>query len=813
MNAVLDHSPAPWDTAPSAAASTASGSSRRFAALNERLGGVALEGVNDGQRDAITAPLDRNVRVVAGAGTGKTTALTRRIVWLIANGVAPFRIMAATFTNKATNEMRERLTQMLGEATAKVVRITTLHSFAWRIVSTYFAELGFDVRPTPMDENESERSIRRMWMGHESSRTARTEAKLFVLRLELEEFEAGMTRCSPEEVVLRVEALEKRITIGEDILTDARKQDRQRASMALSIIERMSTQGFWPASQVEPGRVAEFLIDEHERDAFGPVDDDGGEKLWDKTLHFIAMCDAWESYKKRHNLIDFADMVLLAKHLLSTRADLLEVWRQKFDHILLDEFQDLNNEQFILVRLLTSGPTPARVFAVGDQDQSVYGFRGANCALMSEPMDRYYNPVTVKLVRNYRSRPEIIAASNGLIEHNVSRIKKTLEPVKPAGGIITAVSHPDDERQVLSVTAAVRRAIEVDRVSPSEIAILARRNSDLKPYASALVVAGVPHRIVGAAKFFETPWVKEAMAWAMLVLRPSHIDAARIASSAPAMGLGPGAIAKLELEASMAGIGLADLIREQRAAADAVPQTGKKKVPKGAGPGKGALAFLDRYEACAKACDHGGVSALFEAIVRGSTGGYPSMIAWNNDLKARGPRAAGDLNTLLELVQRMDAELRRDAPLEDEEGRPIEPLEEFFSRVRLQAGDIAIGAEESAEGEPAPAVSLMTIHRSKGLEFEVVCLVQCEDLGIRDPIHLPFNRLSPGAEAVGAEGDMVSGGPEEDRRVAYVAITRAKRVLNVTMSRVRTINGKTQSCTWSNFIREMPGVLEREIRA
>ncbi len=812
MSAVLDRSPAPWDTDPCVAGSAASTPPRRFAALNEHLGGVALEGVNDGQRDAITAPLDRNVRVVAGAGTGKTTALTRRIVWLIANGVAPFRIMAATFTNKATNEMRERLTRMLGEATAKVVRITTLHSFAWRIVSTYFADLGFDVRPTPMDENESERSIRRMWMGHESSRTARTETKLFGLRLELEEIEAGMTRYGPEEVASRMEALQKRIAMGEDILVDARKQDRQRASMALSIIERMSTQGFWPASQVEPCRVAEFLIDEHERDAFGPVDEDGGEKLWDKTLHFIAMCDAWEAYKKRHNLIDFADMVLLAKHLLSARADLLEVWRQKFDHILLDEFQDLNNEQFILVRLLTSGPIPARVFAVGDQDQSVYGFRGANCALMSEPMDRYYHPVTVKLVRNYRSRPEIIAASNGLIEHNVSRIKKTLEPVKPAGGIITAVSHPDDEHQIAAVTAAVRRAIEVDRVSPSEIAILARRNSDLKPYASALVVAGVPHRIVGAAKFFETPWVKEAMAWAMLVLRPTHIDAARIASSAPAMGLGPGAIAKLELEASMAGVGLADLIRDQRAAADAAPQTGKKKGSK-VGPGKGALAFLDRYEACAKAYGDGGVTALFDAIVRGSTGGYPSMIAWNNDLKARGPRAAGDMNTLLDLVQRMDVDLRRDAPLMDEEGRPIEPLEEFFSRVRLQAGDIAIGAEESAEGESAPAVSLMTIHRAKGLEFEVVCLVQCEDLGLRDPVHLPFNRSSPGADAVGAEGDMSSGGPEEDRRVAYVAITRAKRVLNVTMSRVRTINGMTQACAWTNFIGEMPGVLEREIRA
>lgn len=469
----------------------------------------------------------------------------------------------------------------------------------------------------------------------------------------------------------------------------------------------------------------------------------------------------YEATCQKEGVVDFAELLLRSYELLTRNESLREHYRSRFRHLLVDEFQDTNLLQYRWLQAL-AGPQSA-VFAVGDDDQSIYAFRGAEVANMQR-FERDFAPVSLtKLEQNYRSQGNILDAANILIANNASRLGKNLWTSEDQGEPLRAFAAPTDFDEAQFVVEAVRSLVD-EGLSPQEVALLYRSNAQSRVLEHALFNAGMPYRVYGGMRFFERAEVKHALAYLRLLANPEDDNAWLRVVNFPPRGIGARSLENLQEHARGAGISL-------WAAACANRLGGKA----GASLSQFVL-LLERLKQETVALP---LPEVVEQVLEAS--GLLTHYRSEKDGQER-------LENLKELVNAAEGFLRETggelsilAP--DGSETRLDPLSAFLAHAALEAGDT-----QAAEGRPA--LQLMTVHAAKGLEFDTVFIT-----GLEEGLFPHENSLTE------------AGGPEEERRLMYVAITRARRRLYLTLAQTRMLHGQTRYNVPSRFFSELPSTL------
>ncbi|MCG5509759.1 DNA helicase II [Ectothiorhodospira lacustris] len=640
-----------------------------------------LESLNEAQREAVGSPCGP-LLVLAGAGSGKTRVLVHRVAWLIqVEGLSPHSILAVTFTNKASSEMRGRLEALLG-LSPRGLWVGTFHGLAHRLLRTHWREAGLPQAFQILDSEDQFRLVKRV-----------------LKSLELDE-----ARWVPRQMQWYI---------------NSRKDEGVRP--------------------------------EHMQDTGDPV-----------NRQMIRIYSAYEAACRRAGVVDFAELLLRSLELLRDTPDLLEHYRHRFRHILVDEFQDTNAIQYAWLRLLAGGRTP--VFAVGDDDQSIYGWRGARIEHIQKFCRDFPGARTVRLEQNYRSTRTILTAANALIRNNGERLGKELWTEDTAGAPVTlyaAYNEHDEARFVLEQIRAWRAAGGACR----DVAILYRSNAQSRVFEEVLIQAAVPYRVYGGLRFFERAEIKDALGYLRLVENREDDTALERIINQPARGLGERTLALIRGQAREQGSSLwvaaGHLLAQGTLTARA---------------GNALRGFTQLIEAMQQAGQGIELHEQVEHVVAHS--GLREHYA-----QEKGEKAQTRLDNLDELVSAArgfvpDAEAHGD----------MSPLTAFLSHAALEAG----------EGEADPwedCVQLMTLHSAKGLEFPLVFLVGMEE------------GLFPHRMSLDEPGRL-----EEERRLAYVGITRACRRLVMSYAETRRLHGRETYNAPSRFVGELPTELLEDVR-
>jgi DNA helicase-2/ATP-dependent DNA helicase PcrA len=628
-----------------------------------------LEGTNEPQRRAITHG-DGPLLVVAGAGSGKTRVLTRRVAWLVATGrCATHEILAVTFTNRAANEMRERVRAL---APAEKLWVSTFHSACARLLRAEIPRLGYGRDFSIYDE---------------ADRTA-------LVREVLRDRDVDPTAFRPAAVA--------------------------------------GTISRWKNALVSPEEAGE------------------GEGLERRTL--AGVYGEYERRRREANALDFDDLLWRTIEVLEGFPEALEAWRRRFAHVLVDEFQDTNPPQYRIVRLLAE---PGRnVTVVGDPDQSIYGFRGADLSNILDFEEDFPGTTVVRLEQNYRSTKRILEAADAVIRRNVRRHERGLWTEGPEGEPLVRLRCGSDQEEAREIALQIRGLLA--RGMPAgEIAVLYRTNFLQRALEAGLREATIPYRIVAGVEFFERREVRDLLAYLRLLSNPRDDLGAQRVASTPPRGIGPKTIEALRAFAAEKGIGL----REAFARGEEVAGLG--------GRARRALGELHALLANLEPLVDGRAGVALARIVEEIDYG-----AFVRDLAeaggAQGPDRAENVDELVAYAKEYD---RREP-----EGR----VRGFLSEVALVADS------DDAEEEGKERVVLMTLHAAKGLEFRHVFLAGCEE------------GLLPHARSI-AEGEI-----EEERRLFYVGLTRARERAVFTSARTRTHFGSEFLAVPSRFLAEIP---------
>jgi len=639
--------------------------------------------LNPAQREAVehvTGPL----LVLAGAGSGKTRVLTTRVANLIeTHGVAPDRIFAVTFTNKAANEMKERIGRLLGRDPAGLW-IGTFHSLSARILRREAELLGFTRQYTIYDQDDQVRLIRRLLdrLGH--------PPKAF----------------PPKAVQSIISGAKNRMTPPSELL----------ASAAFNPLVKVAAEVYG---------------------ALGPA-------------------------LKSANAMDFDDLLLHPLTLFREFPERLEAYRRRFQFVLVDEFQDTNRAQYALIRALGSH---GNVCAVGDDDQSIYGWRGAEVRNMLDFQDDFGAVRLVRLEENYRSTQVVLDAANAVIAENSGRIGKTLRTARRGGEAVTLVAAADERDEAEWITGELRRRAADGDWAYGEMAVLYRTNAQSRALEESFRRTGTPYRIVGAISFYDRREVKDLLAYLRLVANPADDEAFLRAIGVPRRGIGDSSLTSLVETARQ----WEKPLLEVAGIADRVPDL--RPNVRQALTGFGDLCRRLRDEA-----GHRPPADVLDELIQ--------AIDYESLLRQEGPEGADRWDNVRELVASAAnwSEVVTAGPEEDGT-----PLERFLAEAALLSSHDAIeGAEDG--------VTLMTIHTAKGLEWPVVVLSGLED------------GLFPLARA-----DEQPGGMEEERRLCYVGLTRAKDKLYLTFARTRRRGGNLQYGRPSRFLEALPpGILDEQ---
>ena len=645
-----------------------------------------LEGLNDPQRQAVTAPVG-NALVLAGAGSGKTRVLVHRIAWLIeAEGVSPHGVLAVTFTNKAAAEMRQRIEGLL-EISVRTMWVGTFHGIAHRLLRMHWQEAHLAQNFQILDADDQLRLVKR---------------------------------------VMR----------------------------ALDVDEQK-----WPARQ------AVWFINGHKDEGRRAKDVVAGDDLFQITHKRIY--ENYEELCQQGGLVDFAELLLRSHELWLDRSDLLGHYQQRFQHMLVDEFQDTNTIQYAWLRVL-AGRT-ASVMVVGDDDQSIYGWRGARIENIHQYSQDFANVETVRLEQNYRSTGNILSAANQLISHNADRLGKELWTDGEAGELIKLYSAYNDLDEARFISERTQAAIDEGK-SPDDVAILYRSNAQSRVLEEALLRADIPYRIYGGVRFFERAEIKNALAYMRLVYDRHSDPAFERVVNTPTRGIGGKTVEAIRAEARERSVSL------WQACKDAIAE----------GKFKGRLAssvagFLQVVDDLAAAGADMSLHELADFVIDAS-----GLMEYHS--KERGERGLARKENLEELVsacRQFTGELV--FPLQDADATATSALEEFLDQVALDSGE--------QQAESGPAVQMMTLHSAKGLEFPVVFLAGLEE------------GLFPHRMSADEPGRI-----EEERRLCYVGMTRAMSQLYLTYAEARRLHGNDTYSRPSRFIMEMPTELLQEIR-
>ena len=630
--------------------------------------------------------------VVAGAGSGKTRVLTHRIARLISEGVHPLEVLAITFTNKAAGEMKDRVGRLVGDDLVGISR----------------------------DEHGNPQ--RRRWGGmwvqtfHSAcARLLRTEAPRLGYAKHFSIYDTSDSGRVVADVISEIGLDTKKVPVR------AALSEISSAKNELVDFETYASQaGTWWENQV-----AEVY------------------KGYQARLHAASA-------------MDFDDLLVKTVELLQLFDDTRQRYQRQFAHVLVDEWQDTNQAQYELVKLL--GAEHRNVCVVGDSDQSIYAFRGADIRNLLEFETDFPDATTIVLDRNYRSTQTVLDAANAVISRNSQRVAKDLWTDKGAGEQVVRYTAENEHDEAAFVVEEIRRLIDAEGLTGSDCAVFYRTNAQSRVLEEVLLRLGMPYQVIGSTRFYDRKEVKDALAYLTVLVNPGDDVACGRILNAPRRGIGKKTQSALAAHAGAQGISLMEACRAA-ATVNGLPT-------RAVGAVEGFVALIDRLRTAWVEEELSPRSVLERAL---DWSGYTA------ELEADGsPEAEARLENLAELegVAQDLVSLTPDAT-----------LPEFLERVQL------VNAEDDLTDEAAK-VTLMTLHNAKGLEFPVVFLVGLEE-GI-----FPHNRtLSEPAEI------------EEERRLAYVGMTRAEERLYVTSAWTRTLFGGSQSNPPSRFLSEIPAEL------
>ena len=633
-----------------------------------------LDDLNPAQRQAVET-MDGPVLMLAGAGTGKTKALTTRIVHLLNTGRArPNEILAVTFTNKAAREMKERVGRLLGQTVEGMPWLGTFHSISVKLLRRHAELVGLKSNFTILDTDDQLRLLKQLVQA------------------------AG--------------------------IDDKRWPARQLAG----IIDG------WKNRAITPDKV--------------PAADAGAYNHQGPKLYAL-----YQARLKELNAVDFGDLLLHVVTIFQAHPDVLNQYQRWFRYILVDEYQDTNVAQYLWLRLLASAHK--NICCVGDDDQSIYGWRGAEVGNILRFEKDFEGAHVVRLEQNYRSTPHILAAASGVIAGNQGRLGKTLWTDAQEGEKVRLIGHWDGEEEARWIgeeIEAMQRGTRGMRgmrgMGLDEMAILVRASHQMRAFEDRFLTIGLPYRVIGGPRFYERMEIRDAMAYFRLVVSPDDDLAFERIFNTPKRGLGDKAQQTVQTVARANGV---SLVEGARLAVD-----------QGLIKGKGASELgqlvrdLDRWGRMAQDTAHPELAGIVL-----DESGYTGM--WQND---KTPEAPGRLENLKELVKALEE---------------FENLQGFLEHVSL-----IMDNDKGGDGEK---VSIMTLHAAKGLEFPAVFLPGWED------------GLVPSQRSMDESG---LKGLEEGRRLAYVGITRAEEICTISFAANRRVFGQWQSALPSRFIDELP---------
>ena len=624
-----------------------------------------LQDLNPAQRDAV---IHRHgpMLVVAGAGSGKTRVLTHRIAHLIENdNINPFQILAITFTNKAAQEMKDRVAALVGPVAEKMW-VSTFHSACVRILRRDAEQLGYPSTFSIYDQADAVRLTGYV------ARDLGLDTKKFV----------------PRSVHSHISNLKNELVSTQQAL-------------------------------------------------------DKAEGVFDRKI-----AEIYEEYQRRlrsSGAMDFDDLLNVTVELFSAHPQTLNHYQERFQHVLVDEYQDTNPAQNDIV--LKLGDKHQNVFVVGDSDQSVYAFRGADIRNILEFEKAFPDTSVVILDQNYRSTQTILDAANSVISNNFGRKPKDLWTDKSTGDKIVLYRADDEVEEAAWVVGELQRQHEQGALRWSEVAIFYRANAQSRIIEERLASASIPYRVVGGTRFYDRREIKDALAYLRAIVNPADEVSLKRVLNVPKRGIGDSSITKLDQYAASHGISFSEALNSW-------PEAGIS------GPAKKGLAnFTELINQLSNRTQEGPAEIIHQVLERS---GYISELRDERSIEAE-----GRLENLAELIGSAET---------------YETCDEFLEQVSL--------VSPTDDLDDQSEVTLMTLHTAKGLEFPQVFIV-----GMEDGIFPSFMSLG--------DPDQL----EEERRLAYVGITRAEEQLHLSLAQSRWIYGQQQYNTPSRFLREIPDEL------
>ena len=640
-----------------------------------------IESLNDAQRAAVTAP-PQSMLVLAGAGSGKTRVLVHRIAWQMqVLGLSAQSILAVTFTNKAANEMRGRIEELL-HISARPMWIGTFHGLAHRLLRRHAEQAKLPPAFQVMDSDDQLRLIKRL--------------------------------------------------IKDQQLDDSKWPAKQAM--------------WYINAQKEEGIRAKYVKATHD--------------LYQQQM--LAIYKLYEEVCQRMGVVDFAELLLRAHELLRDNEDLLSFYQQRFVQVHVDEFQDTNTIQYAWLRLLTEGKN--NLFVVGDDDQSIYGWRGAKIENIYRFQKEYPQHQVVRLEQNYRSTGHILNAANQLIANNQGRMGKELWTDSGNGDLLSLYAAFNEQDEAYFVVEKIRAWVNEGGLR-SDVAILYRSNAQSRLFEEKLMSTGTPYRVYGGLRFFERMEIKNALAYLRLTAN-RHDDASfeRVINT-PTRGIGSKTLDDLRVVARAQQISLwqaaLELLNSNRLSARAA---------------NALKVFLQLIKQLTEATQDVELYAKVQVVVERS--GLIEL--YQNEKGDKGEARVENLEELVNAARLFDAEQDNDEAMSE--------LDLFLAHATLESGEAQGDAYEDC-------VQLMTLHSAKGLEFKVVFLVGLEE------------GLFPAQQSLEDPARL-----EEERRLCYVGITRAMRQLYLCYAESRRLYGRENSGRPSRFLRELPLECLQEVR-
>ena len=644
-----------------------------------------LNDLNEEQRRSVECT-DGPLLILAGAGSGKTRALTYRVAYIIGQmKAAPFQILAVTFTNKAAREMKDRVVELVGQSGLQVT-VSTFHSLCVRILRTECEKVGYQRGFTILDDSDQQMVVKNC----------------------LKEFNLSGDMYKPQSMLNAISSAKNELMTPDMYL-----------STSYDIRKRTIAQVY----------------------------------------------DLYQSKLRADNSMDFDDLIMLTVKLFQENPEVLAKYQNKFRYIMVDEYQDTNHAQYMLVKLLAS--SHRNLCVVGDDDQSIYAWRGADIRNILDFENDYPEAVVVKLEQNYRSTSNILDAANKVIACNSGRKEKKLWTECDAGEKIVVYQAESERDEARYIADEIQSLVASNKVSLGDVAVLYRTNAQSRILEEVLLNRGISYKIVGGVRFYERKEIKDVLAYLRFIYNPDDSSSLSRIINVPRRGIGELTMNKVEATAASMGVSLFKAIKAEVESEDSLLSSRAKKV---------LGDFLHTAEELIELKKDMSVTKLAEQVMLGT--GYIAELEAENTIEAAG--RIENLKEFLSVTGEFESRNMITPSANAEEQYSDDYLGAFLEEVALIADVDSVEMSEDA-------VTLMTLHSSKGLEFDVVFIAGMEE------------NIFPSGRSIDDPDSL-----EEERRLCYVGITRAKKSLYMIYSKFRTIYGSHMMNVPSRFLREIP---------